>query len=82
MSVDEFSRRVDQVIADFQASEDRKRYDAFEQLAQLVDRGELEWETVYAICQELGAVALLASIPVNPAIQALALRKLDEAGDA
>jgi hypothetical protein len=87
MSADErFAERADQVIAEFYASEDKKRHDAVEELLQLVDDGVLERETVMVMLQELGAVALLLSMKVNPAVQAGGIRKLersiDEAGDA
>lgn len=82
MSAEEtLARRANEVIADFERMDHEKAYEGFEALGQLVDRGEMTWEQVFAIQRKLGPVAVLATYDVSPAIQAGAIRKLEQSID-
>jgi hypothetical protein len=66
MSADErFAERAEQLVAEMAQAERQKSLDAFEQLGQLVDAGELTWESVFAIQRELGTVAIEGSYPAS-----------------
>ena len=82
MSADEtLARRADEIVADLERVVKDTAYQGFEAIGKLVDQGEMTWEQVFTIQRNLGAVAVLATYDVNPAIQAGAIRKLEQSID-
>lgn len=66
---------VDNAIADIFQAVAAERYATFEALARDVDEETLSLGAAIALQHDLGAV-VTADVPVNPAIQGRALRKL------
>lgn len=59
MSADEtLSHRADELVDEIELERRKAKYDAFEELAQLVDAGEMTWEQAYALQLKLGVEAV------------------------
>lgn len=81
----ELERRADQLVGEIAEHERQKKRDAYEQLMQLVDAGELTVEAVDSIMRTVGAVAVVATYPGGPyRVQQIKKleRGIDEAGGA